>query len=257
MAAFIRNMFGAIRSETGGQANDYRFTGQQLDSETAFYYLRARYYDPSTGRFLTQDPIPFPNRYAYVQNNPVLFVDPYGYLGISVHVSLPSWGDVKDWAEDAAGAAAGAAGDFLTSPWGAPVLCNPLTGPLGCAVALGVNAPVTSGVEWALSTFSNCEPSDPKEGGGTVMANCSGLAELVRKVLDSPPGYTVGDTMFIWEGGSSTLHHEQGHLPQYDWLGDYFWLAYGLGVGTGAVACKSVTDKGCIHNKNFMEWWAR
>jgi uncharacterized protein RhaS with RHS repeats len=45
------------------------------------YYLRARYYDPESGRFLSQDPIRFPNRYAYAQNNPVLFTDPSGLCG--------------------------------------------------------------------------------------------------------------------------------------------------------------------------------
>ncbi len=42
------------------------------------YYLRARYYDPETGRFLSQDPIPGVNPYAYVGNKPVRFVDPSG-----------------------------------------------------------------------------------------------------------------------------------------------------------------------------------
>jgi RHS repeat-associated protein len=78
-------MFGAIRSETGRQANDYRFTGQQLDVASDLYYLRARYYDPSIGRFMTQDPFTGSmtspqsmNRYAYAQNNPTLLIDPFG-----------------------------------------------------------------------------------------------------------------------------------------------------------------------------------
>jgi len=47
-----------------------------------FYYMRARYYDPEVGRFVSEDPIGFEggdvNLYAYVQNNPVMFVDPSG-----------------------------------------------------------------------------------------------------------------------------------------------------------------------------------
>ncbi|GAB4351236.1 MAG: hypothetical protein Kow0099_35240 [Candidatus Abyssubacteria bacterium] len=45
------------------------------------YYYRARFYDPRTGRFLTQDPIGFLggiNLYAYVKNNPVGWLDPFG-----------------------------------------------------------------------------------------------------------------------------------------------------------------------------------
>src|SRR5207237_8858960 len=43
-----------------------------------FYYLRARYYDPATGRFSSQDPIPDGNLYAYGRNNPVNFTDASG-----------------------------------------------------------------------------------------------------------------------------------------------------------------------------------
>jgi RHS repeat-associated protein len=81
-------LFGTVRSETGGQANDFKFTGQQLDSETAFYYLRARYYDPSTGRFLTRDPFggflvnpQTLNRYPYSVNDPINHIDPWGLCG--------------------------------------------------------------------------------------------------------------------------------------------------------------------------------
>lgn len=41
-------------------------------------YLRARYYNPAVGRFLSQDPLPLPQRYPYVGNSPVNLTDPYG-----------------------------------------------------------------------------------------------------------------------------------------------------------------------------------
>ncbi len=44
--------------------------------------MRARYFDAETGRFISEDPIGFAggdfNLYAYVQNNPVNFIDPWG-----------------------------------------------------------------------------------------------------------------------------------------------------------------------------------
>ena len=47
-----------------------------------FYYMRARYYDPLNGRFISEDPLGFDggdvNLYVYSGNNPVLLVDPWG-----------------------------------------------------------------------------------------------------------------------------------------------------------------------------------
>ncbi len=40
----------------GDAANPYRFTGEAWDEEVELLYLRARYYQPETGRFITKDP---------------------------------------------------------------------------------------------------------------------------------------------------------------------------------------------------------
>lgn len=56
---------------------------RQLNSEMPQSYYRARYYDPSSGRFVSEDPIRFegscPNFYAYVRNNATRFTDPLGF----------------------------------------------------------------------------------------------------------------------------------------------------------------------------------
>ncbi|HYM15229.1 MAG TPA: RHS repeat-associated core domain-containing protein [Dehalococcoidia bacterium] len=77
---YAYDVYGAVRSQTGTTANDFRFTGQQHDSnaQRRLYYLRARAYDPALGRFLQRDPLPLLNEYAYVGNNPVNLTDPYG-----------------------------------------------------------------------------------------------------------------------------------------------------------------------------------
>ena len=61
------------------------FTGHIKDSATGLNYMQARYYDPLIGRFLSIDPVGFSpaqpfmfNRYAYVGNDPVNAVDPFG-----------------------------------------------------------------------------------------------------------------------------------------------------------------------------------
>ena len=79
--------YGSTRTELSatGYANDYQFTGQENDKETGLYYYYARYYDSILGRFISQDPwqgdIQDPqslNKYSYVKNNPVKYVDPTG-----------------------------------------------------------------------------------------------------------------------------------------------------------------------------------
>ncbi len=71
--------FGSI-SITGTTTNSYTFTGREIDGLGINYY-RARYYNPQTGRFISEDPIGFRggiNKYAYVGNDPIDFNDPFG-----------------------------------------------------------------------------------------------------------------------------------------------------------------------------------
>jgi len=61
--------------------NPYMFTGREYDSDTGLYYYRARYYNPSIGRFLQTDPIGYAgglNLYTYIGNNPLNWIDPWG-----------------------------------------------------------------------------------------------------------------------------------------------------------------------------------
>jgi RHS repeat-associated protein len=77
------DVFGGLRDSSGSQANDFTFAGEQVDGSTGLQYLRARYYDMATGRFLSRDPLSaLPNitlnPYVYANNNSALYVDPEG-----------------------------------------------------------------------------------------------------------------------------------------------------------------------------------
>ncbi|RZJ94244.1 MAG: hypothetical protein EOO60_03490, partial [Hymenobacter sp.] len=69
--------YGAVRQ---GQDCPFRYQGQYEDTETGLYYNRARYYDPETGQYISQDPIGLAGGnqlYNYV-TNPNRLTDPLG-----------------------------------------------------------------------------------------------------------------------------------------------------------------------------------
>jgi RHS repeat-associated protein len=79
--------FGNATVEIEAIENNLRFAGQYEDAETGLHYNWHRYYDPSTGRYLTPDPIGLMggiNLFAYVQNDPVNLVDPFGLWSVTV-----------------------------------------------------------------------------------------------------------------------------------------------------------------------------
>jgi RHS repeat-associated protein len=77
--------FGMLIASTGTTPNPYLYSGGRFDSNLSLYHLRARYYNPLTGRFETMDPyvgnIANPvtlNKYTYALGDPVNQVDPSG-----------------------------------------------------------------------------------------------------------------------------------------------------------------------------------
>ena len=107
---YVYNAFGKVsifdkdgNAITPNSANylksPYAFTGREYDHETGMYFYRARYYDPDSGRFISEDPIGLAgldeNLYRYVGNNSVNFVDPEGLFtfGTGIAVGGDSFGN--------------------------------------------------------------------------------------------------------------------------------------------------------------------
>ena len=103
---YAYDAWGIITSITGsmastiGRMNPFRYRGYYYDTETGWYYLNARYYDPNVGRFLSPDPnvcvgkfdenaglIGY-NVYVYCANNPIKNIDPTGEFLISTAVLI-------------------------------------------------------------------------------------------------------------------------------------------------------------------------
>ncbi len=75
---------------SGALTFNVRFPGQYFDQETGLHYNYLRYYDPTTGRYITSDPIGLAgglNTYSYVGGNPLVYVDPLGLLPEDFYVA--------------------------------------------------------------------------------------------------------------------------------------------------------------------------
>jgi RHS repeat-associated protein len=116
---YVFDSFGTALSRTGADANEFRYSGEQLEDETGLLYLRARRYDSTTGRFTGLDPFfgdPWKprslHRYAYAGSDPITERDPSGRdfsLGevmvsvavVAILVSIPNSTSVEGYKRSA------------------------------------------------------------------------------------------------------------------------------------------------------------
>ncbi len=147
-ANYSYGAYGNIESPPTAPINPFAFTAREVDPESGLHFYRARYYGPTTGRFLAEDPVGFlasdPNLYRYVFNNPTNLKDPSGELvpvavilagaviGGTVNVGISVLANV-------------ASGEKLTTGIGGAFLggaiaggIGSLSGPLGGTIAKGV-----------------------------------------------------------------------------------------------------------------------
>ena len=165
IAEYIYSAYGEILSIKDANGNDItdsnhianvnpiRYRGYYYDTETGFYYLKSRYYDPNTGRFLSPDSqfnggLLGYNLYAYCENNPVMRADPDGMF----------WNELKQVGQAIVGAAAvvggivGAAGvvvgtaAFTVGSGGAGAVAMPAAIAVAGEIITGAAAAATVGV---------------------------------------------------------------------------------------------------------------
>lgn len=78
VADYVFDAYGN-QSEENTIYNPFGYRGEYTDAESGLIYLRARMYDPQTGRFINEDPVKEGyNWYLYCSSNPINFIDPSG-----------------------------------------------------------------------------------------------------------------------------------------------------------------------------------
>jgi RHS repeat-associated protein len=109
VATYTYDAYGNPTGTPPTVENPFRYAGQYTDTATGLQYLRARYYDPATGQFITRDPLETQTRqpYAYANNSPTNYTDPTGLISFN------------DISEAAAGALDAASFGFSTKLAGA------------------------------------------------------------------------------------------------------------------------------------------
>ncbi|MFJ9344811.1 RHS repeat-associated core domain-containing protein [Streptomyces sp. NPDC101733] len=139
-----------VKSGTAATENPYRFVGGTYDRTTGYLKYGQRWYDPTTGRFTTQDPMTFlanpaqGNRYAYAGADPVNNIDP---TGRSIIDTLLLAKDLIELGTDASnGDGEALEGDLVgtAAGLGTEVACMFGAGLLGAATA-GVGGAIVSG----------------------------------------------------------------------------------------------------------------
>ncbi|MBZ5634890.1 MAG: DUF6531 domain-containing protein [Acidobacteriia bacterium] len=189
--------FGNTTSTGATSANSSQFTGRENDG-TGLYYYRARYYNPTLGRFISEDPIGFAggvNVYAYALNSPVGLSDPSGLYTFQFGGTVNfNWGII---------AGTGSFGYVIDG-----------TGTIGVYLTLGgglgFGADVTGGVSTALSNgqsitdlqkwFAN-QSVGGAYGPGASVDTFQGTTADGRRI--EGVGATVGGG--VGGGGSSTM----------------------------------------------------
>ena len=180
VASYSYDPWGKLLSSSGTLANvnPLRYRGYYYDSETGFYYLQSRYYDPEIGRFINADSyastdatgLLSTNMFAYCENDPVNKSDPTGEVA-PILIAM------------AGGAMVGLAEQFMTDVIYAMVTGQPLD---ACFSSVGTY--VSSAVGGAMSVLP---------GGGVMRAFSEIiLTSYIKETVDMivyPGRYTEVD----------------------------------------------------------------
>ena len=191
VAAYDYDPYGKVITSTGELAgiNSLRYRGYYYDSETGFYYLQSRYYDPEICRFINADSYASTgqgllgyNMFAYCQNNPIAFAD---YNGEWIHLVIGA----------AVGFAAGAISAAVTGGSWADIGISALAGGVAGAIVAGTGNPylgkaAASAINGA-ATFIGCYYINDMSVENSLL--CAAASSTITYATCSISGKAGGD----------------------------------------------------------------
>jgi RHS repeat-associated protein len=214
---YTYDSFGNLTASSGSIANRFQYTAREFDSETGLYYYRARYSDPSVGRFLSEDAVRFRGGvdfYTYVKNRPTVMRDPTGRL---------AWGGGVGVSGFIGALWAGAAGEASC------YLVGDLQGNTGllCCLGLGGGALNGAGITGQANGIvcPTCKTICDMEGGFVQLEGFAGLGGQTSGGLGGSSGLNSGSGSFSGGigvgaggglavlGGSCKLIWKHPHCP--------------------------------------------
>jgi len=215
---------GKVLNQEEAIPNPFKYVGQfgVMDEGNGLLYMRARYYDPEVGRFISKDPIGFAggvNLYGYVANNPVNRVDPGGLIiaqaiGFGVGAAFGAYSAIASgqdtWGVIRSAAVGGLAGALSTipipgiNPLLSGVIVGGFSGFLGNIGTQYFN-PCSKGIDWGSAGLSALAGA----GGGLLGSAAGGITSRQGLPVFTKFGQDVisSSVSGIGAGGLDVLLH--------------------------------------------------
>ena len=212
-ATFTYTAYGSTSSSTGTGTTPFQFAGGYRDSDSGLYYLINRYYDPSTGQFLTVDPAIAVTQepYSYAADQPTVYNDSDGLQVGGVCVT----GSIE------AHLVIGVTGDAAVCTWTGSFTAVTISVSAGPGIGLGGGVGASYGASYSPANYPSelagwgCSIDGSAQFGGGVQGSydlCGGGGEF-GGVIGTPDASADVSASYTYVISSST--HYKSNIPSW------------------------------------------